>query len=351
VNDVSCLVLNTLPPGLIRPCKNVIKNLSDNRSKSSSSSELSIEDLDDIDLNIEITENDLHPSNDDRIFKTINSNLQPKETYAILGAENISEKKDKENEKSVEKIKEKDPISSKSESMGMSDSNENRSKKSPLIVESDSSDSEVNEREMAQRKLKMNKLKKENEALTVSKCSVCQKEYFGKHNLNRHRRTHHPEEHKKLLQVESFCYLCNVQFGNVGALKTHTMSHHPEAYLESLGKRKRISSEKLEAPKRKKNVEKLWICEICDKTFAYQSNVSRHKRSAHSIIPERRGPKGNGNHKCTLCNEKYAQRPNLVRHYEEKHSEYYEKNIKRKKEKGKKLEGEIKITNIIIIKR
>jgi len=93
VNDVSCLVLNTLPPGLIRPCKNVIKNLSDNRSKSSSSSELSIEDLDDIDLNIEITENDLHPSNDDRIFKTINSNLQPKETYAILGAENISEKK------------------------------------------------------------------------------------------------------------------------------------------------------------------------------------------------------------------------------------------------------------------
>ncbi|XP_021695927.1 zinc finger protein 91 isoform X2 [Aedes aegypti] len=117
-------------------------------------------------------------------------------------------------------------------------------------------------------------------------CNICNKILKSSKKWWHHnRRVHGPKKFE--------CPICGRPCIDVHQLKTHIPTHQP---IHERRQAKPITA--------KKNVERPFKCDICDKSFVRRCNVTHHKKQSH-------GPKP---HCCDICDAKFSMRAFLRRH-------------------------------------
>ena len=100
-------------------------------------------------------------------------------------------------------------------------------------------------------------------------CSMCDKSYVHKNNLDDHVQTHYGNfyycEHKG----------CNKRFGTLHGLELHAVKHAGSSFECTICHRKFASQEKLE-PHMHVHLNKKWKCELCGKKLAWKSDMQKH---------------------------------------------------------------------------
>lgn len=138
--------------------------------------------------------------------------------------------------------------------------------------------------------------KKQNQPLF--KCQFCDKEFKQRNNLKNHENIHN--------NIKPYlCRYCSLSFTSAAGLYIHNRSCTGEEIECQLCKRRFKSRESY----RKHSLlhsggELPFKCNICYKDFNSQSNVTRHKRSAHD----------NRRFKCTTCSKEVTTRDALKNH-------------------------------------
>lgn len=138
--------------------------------------------------------------------------------------------------------------------------------------------------------------KKQNQPLF--KCQFCEKEFKQRNNLKNHENIHNNIK-------PYFCKFCPLSFTSAAGLYIHNRSCTGEEIECQLCKRRFKSRESY----RKHSIlhsggELPYKCDICCKDFNSQSNVTRHKRSAHD----------NRRYKCPICSKEVTTRDALKNH-------------------------------------
>ena len=115
---------------------------------------------------------------------------------------------------------------------------------------------------------------------TVRKCETCGEEFRYFSNLNRHIK----KIHQSPVMVKFT--ICSKEFTVNRTLKLH---------MESVHEKKR------------------YACDFCNKTFAYEACVIRHKKSTHENLKQEL--------KCNQCNKSFTSTRGLRYHIETNHEE------------------------------
>ena len=92
----------------------------------------------------------------------------------------------------------------------------------------------------------------------------------------------HVKGHQEL-SIYPQCELCGLQFDTIDIFRKHCMTHRPEKF----------------------------VCNVCQRTFKYQSNLKRHMRD-HL---------GDKRHKCKFCGESFTRSDKLGSHIVRVHPE------------------------------
>lgn len=138
-------------------------------------------------------------------------------------------------------------------------------------------------------------------------CSQCQK-WFAKF---KYLRKHILELHDKATQFS--CDVCGKEFNRKSNLIEHNLIHDGKylADCEVCGKSYRTKSA-LRLHIRSHTGEKPYVCDICnEKSYAYNTDLKRHKRSAHGIVGTP--------HPCTMCEKVYYEPKLLKTHMKKFH--------------------------------
>uniref|UniRef100_UPI00358E8170 zinc finger protein 234-like n=1 Tax=Myxine glutinosa TaxID=7769 RepID=UPI00358E8170 len=131
------------------------------------------------------------------------------------------------------------------------------------------------------------------------KCSICDKDFIYKQSLNRHRITHTGERPHK-------CFVCDKSFSQKCDLKKHMRIHTGERpYKCSNCEKDFISKEGLNIHRLTHTRERPHICSVCDKAFSIKSNLKMHMRIHTGERPS---------YKCSICNKNFTYKHSLDIH-------------------------------------
>lgn len=140
-------------------------------------------------------------------------------------------------------------------------------------------------------------------------CHICEKEFANQHIL----KNHVSEIHTNAQQHE--CKQCGRLFNRLANLRHHELIHKEELPCKCTvcGKAFRTSSG-VRLHLRTHTGDKPYSCEICNvKSYAYNTDLQRHKRSAHNIIGKR--------YRCTICENIYYERKHVRNHVRRQHNQ------------------------------
>jgi len=127
-------------------------------------------------------------------------------------------------------------------------------------------------------------------------CTVCDKRFTRKYNLNVHKQVH---TSAKLYS----CSQCEKRFKTLDCLKRHMNVHSSKYKCTECGKCFQHNQE-LTVHRRSHSGEKRFECTVCSKRFTTSSDLVVHRR-IHS---------GEKPHKCQLCDKTFTQSGDLNRH-------------------------------------
>lgn len=147
-------------------------------------------------------------------------------------------------------------------------------------------------------------LKKHNSIISDDRisCIMCDRSFARLKYLRKHVR----ELHENATQFN--CETCGKQFNRKSNLIEHELIHQKKflAKCKTCGKSCRTASA-LKLHQRTHTGEKPYKCEICNqKSYAYNTDLKRHKRSAHGILGTP--------YPCTLCTKIFYE-PKLLRNH------------------------------------
>lgn len=149
--------------------------------------------------------------------------------------------------------------------------------------------------------------KKSPETIIKYECGTC-----GKHFANQHILKNHIHEiHTNAQQNE--CKDCGRLFNRLANLRHHELIHKNELPCKCTicGKAFRTSSG-VRLHLRTHTGDKPYKCDMCnDKAYAYNTDLVRHKRSAHGIFSK--------TFTCELCQNTYYERKHLRNHMKRAH--------------------------------
>lgn len=138
-------------------------------------------------------------------------------------------------------------------------------------------------------------------------CRVCKKAFANVYILNAHVREIHE-------QAPVECETCGKRFNRPANLKWHRLVHRGElpCTCQFCGKAFRTLSG-LNLHKRTHTGEKPYKCDICgEKAYAYNTDLKRHKRSAHGIVDKVFA--------CDQCDRIFYERKLLRAHTSKAHN-------------------------------
>lgn len=139
-------------------------------------------------------------------------------------------------------------------------------------------------------------------------CSICRKTFANVYIM----RSHMAEIHTKANQFH--CTTCKKQFNRMSNLKLHRLIHENKmpCKCQFCGKSFRTTSG-VNSHIRIHTGEKPHKCDICnEKAYSYNTDLKRHKRSAHGIVDKI--------FTCKLCERVFYEPKFLRRHTEKCHS-------------------------------
>lgn len=141
----------------------------------------------------------------------------------------------------------------------------------------------------------------------INRCRICNKTFANVYIM----RTHQTEVHAR---ANSFgCDVCGKKFNRASNLQWHRLIHDNllPCTCKICGKSFRTISG-LNLHKRTHTGEKPYNCDICNqKSYAYNTDLKRHKRSAHGII-DKKFP-------CSICQQIFYEPKFLRKHMEKVH--------------------------------
>ena len=157
-------------------------------------------------------------------------------------------------------------------------------------------------------------------------CTVCDKRFRTKQNLNQHKQTHtgallfsctqcekqfatqrYLARHMNVHSSKYKCTECGKGFSNSHVLTAHRRSHSGEKPFECTVCSKRFArSGNLAAHSRIHSGEKPYKCPTCDKVFRVHAHLSAHMR-IHT-------------RDCSLCDKRFSQASDVRRHKSDVHS-------------------------------
>lgn len=157
-------------------------------------------------------------------------------------------------------------------------------------------------------KIHFNRIHKEKKKNDVeNKCEYCQKNFSNIYILKSHINQIHLEGKRFV------CDDCGKEFNRASNLRWHQLIHQNElpCICKICGKSFRTLSG-LNLHKRTHTGEKPYKCDICNiKSYAYNTDLKRHKRSAHGIIDKI--------FKCTQCEQEFYEPKFLRKHMQKVH--------------------------------
>ena len=145
-------------------------------------------------------------------------------------------------------------------------------------------------------------------------CTQCQTICISEDQLKKHRSYSHSNKPKQayVKPKQQHCAICSKDFSSSKALKNHIIIAHennPQFQCE-------ICNRKLPDGGRLrdhvKNVHTKVTCEICHEVQYNGYYLTRHKASAHGMIPS-------GYTKCPHCALVFRNNPTLLKHIDSKH--------------------------------
>ena len=174
-------------------------------------------------------------------------------------------------------------------------------------------------------------------------CEHCDKQFISARHLKSHLRVHAGEK--------SFsCSICNMKFTKAGKLRSHEKRKHSiwkSQILDHMPEKINVRScdgrfECLECHKKFKTIGllnghsavhtgiKAYKCDICERKFAFQTNLCRHKREDHSITKPRSGCQRGIKpaKKISPDEELHGEDPNQIRHSIRKKENFYNSQIR-----------------------
>lgn len=147
-------------------------------------------------------------------------------------------------------------------------------------------------------------------------CDVCNAGYTRRHDMEKHRKTKHPDAPQKTTDKNP-CGVCGTNLKTPTALKRHLTLEH------SVVKRQR---------RRNSEIVATFFCDVCNKGFTRKHDMQKHRASKHPNAPkllefemkkkhvkmlERSKVPSNDNktyYKCDTCNRLFRQSYNFIRH-------------------------------------
>lgn len=136
-------------------------------------------------------------------------------------------------------------------------------------------------------------------------CILCDRAFAKFKYLKKHV----TEVHEKVSQY--ICDVCNKQFNRKANLTEHLLIHEQKylAKCETCGKSYRTPSA-LKLHYRTHTKEKPYKCDLCgEKSYAYNTDLKRHKRSAHGIMGKP--------FPCNMCTKVFYE-PKLLKNHKKR---------------------------------
>eukprot|EP00102_Acyrthosiphon_pisum_P019136 XP_016656346.1 PREDICTED: zinc finger protein 681-like [Acyrthosiphon pisum] len=131
-------------------------------------------------------------------------------------------------------------------------------------------------------------IKKGDKVLNIKmfKCKTCFKHFKMKHHLIRHERIHSGEK-------PFSCDICNTSYRDLSNLKSHILCHSNERPYSCITEEK-CDKKKIRFKRKSHFYRHLkahtdmcgYSCNMCQKRYTTNSNVNRHKKQVHNILPK-----------------------------------------------------------------
>ncbi|XP_061836970.1 uncharacterized protein [Nerophis lumbriciformis] len=129
-------------------------------------------------------------------------------------------------------------------------------------------------------------------------CSICDKSFYYKSNLSRHRWTHSKEK-------PFSCPVCAKSFSHKSNLTRHALTHTGEKHFScSVCGDKFAYSYTLARHMRTHTGEKPFVCSVCGQSYSQKSNMVAHMKT-HS---------GEKPFSCSICGRRFSQKVNMASH-------------------------------------
>ena len=146
-------------------------------------------------------------------------------------------------------------------------------------------------------------------------CDECHKVFSNLGHLTRHKKTHIGKKEvpnmKVITEEKTFCDVCQKVFSSPEHLTSHKKTHIGEEYnsliceddKELISSRKNSISSKKERELKTSSIaqtqEKVFACDICDKSFPRFTRLAEHKQT-HTV--------------CEICNTVFSHYNSLTAH-------------------------------------